>query len=247
MAYISQLEDEDDPALLGGPMARPQQAAAPGAPAPQAAAPTPAGSRFVNFSRFLNANRDTVERSADSIVGGLDSQATGIQNDANALKMGAAPPLPGRPEMDLEAPKKFRVQPRVAHRSTSTVADTLGGRVGALQEAAGKAFATPARSRFGAALVGAAGADQFADARQRYGNLSGALRSVDALNDRDFNSAADAYNAESGALEADWNRRAEEFQKRAAAQQVKDQREELERKGKIRRPSSEPIIYRGDR
>lgn len=83
MAYISALEDEEEKAPQPGPVVKSSAltATTPAGPVAQQQQPAPTASRFVNFSRFLNANRDAAQNTAKQITGDISRQGDQVQND----------------------------------------------------------------------------------------------------------------------------------------------------------------------
>ncbi len=57
--------------------------AASGAPAPRAAPATPG---FVNFDRYMNANRDTANRMVDGVAGRIESKAAKVENGVQSAQ-----------------------------------------------------------------------------------------------------------------------------------------------------------------
>lgn len=164
-------------------------------------------SRFVNFSRFLNANRDAAQQSAERVAGGIEGQANDLEPQIEASqKTFNAGVQAGTPkEVGMYGNRPFdsalgMYTPMARNDVQSLASAQYGGPTsiaqntgwGALtnraQQAGDAANATGTAGGLGAlmgrhigldtATVGAAGADRFAALRQRLGGISGRLRDM---------------------------------------------------------------------
>jgi hypothetical protein len=184
MAYISALDEEDDEGRQTA--APPPVAGAPVAGAPVApVAQQPAASRFVNFSRYLNANRDAASRTAQSISGSIDQNGQSVQNDLAGAQtaFGTAVQSGSNPVTGYTGPTSLAdnkdqwtgLQDRARGVQDSATATASSGGLGALLQDQNRGAYGAGNRRLDTALTGYAGADQFAQTRERYGKLSDAL------------------------------------------------------------------------
>lgn len=202
MAYISALDEEED---------RPAQAAAPGAgsatPA-QAAAPA---SRFVEFGRYLAANRDAAQASANRVAQGIEDKGnavqTGLAGAQQQFNAATSQPLQSATTEELAnetytGPNSLAdtsgwsgLQSQVADAQDAAQATQTPGGVGALtggQSEGGR--------RFNAALVGNVGAERFGQLRERFGRMADGLSAANAASVAQANTArAQVDSAASGA------------------------------------------------
>jgi hypothetical protein len=211
MAYIS--AQEDDRNRLQGQGSGRQQLGASSAPTLPGTAPPAAGDpqqaqgaasmpapqtagRFVNFSRFLNANRDAAQGAASNIVGDVKREGDAIQGQAQKASTAF--------EQNARSTIKPYVQghmPSAGYSGPASVADTSGwgdlqkrsqalqgtvnsfqtpGGLGAvIDQNAGTAQRNVGARDLDSALIGTAGADQFASARSRYSDLASKLKALD--------------------------------------------------------------------
>jgi hypothetical protein len=182
MAYISAFDDEEEekPAATAG-AAPPVAGAAPG-PVAQAA---PAASRFVNFSRYLNANQGATNRTVQGITGSINQQGQAVQNDlagaqsafGTAVKTGSNPATgyTGPSSLADNAEQWTGLQDRARKVQDTAAATASPGGLGAVLQDQNRGAYGDGNRRLDTALTGYAGADQFAQARERYGKLSSAL------------------------------------------------------------------------
>lgn len=210
MAYISDQEDEEkqnqDPstAAAGGIFGSIPGGGTPAGPsAPTPAAATPSSGRFVNFSRFLNANRDAASNTADQALGDVDQQAGQAQQDlykdSNAFKANLVNPprVPRHFGPNQAAPAALYAQPsgpaslsetdpwnsiqaenQSVQNQGSMTTDPNGW--AALLQSQGRGSGTSGGDRLNAALVNNVGADKAQHARDRYAQLS---QTIQNLND----------------------------------------------------------------
>jgi hypothetical protein len=213
MAYISQLDEEEQKQ----PGVAATATAAPGVPAVSAPAAAPAHSRFVSFARYLNANRDAAQQSANRLSDNLGQAAQGVEQGLGTAKQSfdaatSAGPTGGYEQVadaKYTGPASLSAQAGWGDLQNQTQrgqerADLTGSGAGVgalLQEGQQGAYSEGAR-RTDQALVGAVGGDQFAQVRAKYGGLSKRLASE---NDASVGQANDAQ-ARIGAQAADAKR-----------------------------------------
>lgn len=202
MAYIPAYDDDEKD--------QPQQATAPAAggaapTGPVAAQPQqqqPAASKFVNFSRYLNANRDSAQNTANQMTAKADQEGAAVkqgvqqatatfQQSANAtqpvqyvapvgrheqmsLDDGAAQSYGGPKALSDDAGWSDLQKRSAALQDRANIYGRSSGVGAGLQERAAGQYGSGAR-RLDQSLVGTVGADQFAGLRDRYGKLSAAL------------------------------------------------------------------------
>jgi hypothetical protein len=177
MAYFPKPEDDEQesPTTAGtsaiAPAAAPQ-AAPQAAPAP--AAPTGSG-RFVNFARFLDANRGAAQQTAGRVAQGVER----LGGEARAARTQAQSEFDQQPgAASLSGVAGYGAAQRTANAAQDAAnATATGGGLGALMQRPG--YGSGLR-RLDQALVGAEGAQRFSGLRDKYGGLARDLDSANA-------------------------------------------------------------------
>lgn len=235
MAYISAIDDEEDKQPVPGvvpPVAG--QASAPGPVAQQ----QPQQSRFVNFSRYLDANRSGAQSTAQKISGDISKQGQQVGSDLSnaqqqfgqAVQSGSQAYTAGRSMDDVRAgaakgysgPNALadnadwtQQQERARRAQDSANATASTGGLGAVLQEQNRGAYSGGNRRLDTALTGHVGADQFADARAKYGSMS------DALNKANEASAKTADAARAATADAQGKYSAELKTREARAAEVK--------------------------
>lgn len=182
MAYISAIDDEEEKQPGAAPQA--VGASAPpiaGGTAP-AAAPQPAASKFVNFSRYLNTSGGG---SNSNIAGDIEKQGQAVQNDLagaqaqfnQAVTAGRNPVTGYTGPNDLAASGAAwtGLQDRARAVQDSANATASPGGLGSLLQKQNPGAYSAGSRRLDTALTGYTNADALAQARERYGKLSDTL------------------------------------------------------------------------
>lgn len=221
MAYISaQQLDEDDDRQSRGEAALSADA---GGLAP--AAPPPKGSKFVGFGRYLAANRDAAKAYADRQTSAAQAQGDAAQGalntaQANFASLAAAPTTAymDADERAGDSTPNWDANQYAAANATYKGADSLAQtpQWQALQaqalQAQDTASAGPQGSAFDKALLGSAGADQYAALREKYGKLSGALETANTKSAGQAQAGRQATQAAASAAQAQYAQRDAEQQ-----------------------------------
>lgn len=225
MAYISAFDDDEEgkPAALTGvaPLAA---GSAPGPVAQQ----QPQQSRFVNFSRFLDANRGAAQATADKISGDINKQGQQVSSDlSNAQQQfGQAVQNGSNAATGYTGPKALsdnaqwqQMQDNARKTQDAAAATASSGGIGALLQEQNRGAYSGGNRRLDSALTGHVGADDFAKARERYGKMSDALNSANAASVQTADAARSATDAAKGQYDAEQAANAE---REAAAKQAAD-------------------------
>lgn len=155
---------------------------------------------FVNFSRYLDANRGAASQAAQGLADDVTQQGAGLENqlndqvnDFNAASAAGilAPTRRGYMASNADAytgPQSLSQYKSTDYNNLLSSADSLGSKASdlgneagvrtALQAKAGPAYSTGA-SRFDGALVNAAGAPVLSATASKYGTLSQRVRDAD--------------------------------------------------------------------
>lgn len=164
MAYLPNYDDEDPGArpmpvspgmaAAANPMFAPPAAAAPAPTSPAAAGP----SGFINFSQYLNANKDAATRTAGQVTGGLQKQGVaaqkGLQTAVAGFNQGVQAgslqaPRQGIAIADTAAGARWMNTPAKPYVSTYSDADRTAAGKAAAEKWDGDLAAAGARGRVG--------------------------------------------------------------------------------------------------
>lgn len=232
MAYVmkkpngapQQREDRWAPAsVTGTPMGAPAMPAQTSAPQK---APGAASGRFVNFSRYLNANKDIAQREGQKVADQVERNASGAAAAATQAKQNAdirANPLPPQAyELEPTAPRPVDTGVTAADAAkkagTAQQQMKIGTQSGAGRQAL---FGT---SRLNSALMGAQVGGQLQQTATRYGGLSKMVadaRAAETASDATLASRKAASDAQATQATADQAGQAEaQAQKEAEAREA---------------------------
>lgn len=200
---------------------------------------------FVNFSRYLDANRGTAERGAQEVASGIAQEAGNVEQKAKNMRVGfERNALEQVPEFNPNATSAQMYN--AVYRGPASVSEVPGWNdlVNRGQKAQERAAATSnpyglqallqqqrqgpysqRASSFDAGLIGAVGAERFANVRDRYGKLSERLN---AMNTQSQNAAAGALARQTQYAGA---AKAKEFQEERAREAAYAREQEAKRRG----------------